>query len=78
MLTCVPTRFLASTSAHSANATPWLEAAPHLLDALRSLLSNTAERTLEPTRRAHRHPLRAQSAASAHNKQLSIPILLPR
>jgi hypothetical protein len=78
MPTCVPTPFLASTSAHSANATPWLESAPRHLDARRSLLRNTAACTLEPTRRAHRHPLRAQLAASAHNEQLSIPILLPR
>jgi hypothetical protein len=78
MPTCMPTRFLASISAHSANATPWLESAPHCLRARRSLLSNTAECTLEPTRRTHRHPLRAQSTASAHHEQLSIPILLPR
>ena len=77
MPTSISTRSVASTSAHFANATPWLESALHR-DARRSLLTNTAERTLEPLYRAHRHPLRAQSAPSAHHEQLSIPILLLR
>jgi hypothetical protein len=42
MLTCMPTRFLASTGTHPANATPWLESAPHDLDACRSLAMHTA------------------------------------
>jgi hypothetical protein len=78
MPTCMPTRSLASTSAHSADATPWLESAPRYPDVRHSLLSSTGECTLEPTRRTHRTPLRAQSAALAHHKQLSIPIVLPR
>jgi hypothetical protein len=78
MPTCMPTRSLASTSAHSANATPWLESAPHHLDARRSLLSNTADAFLSQPAELTAIPFRAQSAASAHNEQLSIPILLPR
>jgi hypothetical protein len=74
MLTCMPTRFLAPTGAHPANATPWLESAPHNLDACRSLLIHTPDATAELTTIL----FRAQSAASAHREQHSIPILLPR
>jgi hypothetical protein len=59
-------RSVASTSAHSANATPWLKSALHQRDARRSLLTNTAACTLELSRRAHRHLLRAQSIPSAY------------
>ena len=59
MPTCNPTRFLGSQGGHPANAVPGLESAPHYLDARHSLLSSTPECTLEPTRRAHRNPLRA-------------------
>jgi len=73
MLTCMPTRFLAPTSAHPANATPWLESAPHHRDACRSLLIHTADAPAELTTTL----FRAQSAAAAHHELLSIPILLP-
>jgi hypothetical protein len=78
MLTCMPTRFLASTGAHPANATPWLESAPHNLDACRSLPIHTAGAPLNGPAQVAAIPFRAQSAAPAYRKQLSIPILLPR
>jgi hypothetical protein len=78
MLTCMPTRFLASTGAHPAHATPWLESAPHNLDACRSLATYTASAPLNGPAQVTAIPFRAKSAASAHRKQLSIPILLPR
>jgi hypothetical protein len=74
MLTCMPTRFLAPTGPHPANATPWLKSAPHNLDACCSLLIHTADAPAELTTIL----FRAQSAASAHREQHSIPILLPR
>jgi hypothetical protein len=51
MLTSMPTRFLPSTGAHSAYATPWLESALHTLDAHRSLLIHApdAPRTVPPS-----------------------------
>jgi hypothetical protein len=78
MLTCMSTRFLASTSAHPANATPWLESASHNLVARRSLLMHTADAPLNGPAELTTILFRAQSAASAHREQLSIPILLPR
>jgi hypothetical protein len=74
----VPTRFLASISAHAANAALWPESASHPLDARRSLLTRTADapRVAPATLIAIR--FRAHSAASALGEQLSIPILLPR
>jgi hypothetical protein len=78
MLTCMLTRFLASPGAHPANATPWLESAQHNLDARRSLLIHTADAHLNVPTELTVIPFRAPSAASAHRKQLSIPILLPR
>jgi hypothetical protein len=78
MLTCMPTRFLASSGAHPANATPWLESAQHSIDARRSLLIPTADAPLNGPTELTVIPFRAQSAASAHSKQLSIPIRLPR
>lgn len=78
MLTCMPTRLLASTGAHPANAIPWLESAPHDLDACRSLAMRTAGAPLNGPAQVTRIPFRAESAALAHRKQLSIPILLPR
>jgi hypothetical protein len=78
MLTCMPTRPVASTSAHPANAAPWLESAPHHLDARRCLLSHTAHAPQKGSTQVSDTPLRAHSAASAHREQLSIPILLPR
>jgi hypothetical protein len=77
MPTCTPTRFLASTRAHPANATPWLESAPHNLHACRILPMHTAGAPLNGPTRVTYFPFRAQSATSAHRKQLSIPILLP-
>ena len=74
----IPTRSVAPTSAHSANATPRLESAPHHRDARRSLLSHPDDASLIDTAQLTGIPFRAQSAASAHHKQLSIPILLPR
>jgi hypothetical protein len=78
MLTCVPTRVLVPAGAHPANATPWLESARSNLDARCSLLIHTEEAPLTGPSEFTVIPLRAQSAASAHSKQLSIPILLPR
>jgi hypothetical protein len=78
MLTCVPTRLLTSTDLHPANATPWLESARHNLDACRSRPMHTAGAPLNGPAEFPAVPFRAQSAASAHRKQLSIPILLPR
>ena len=77
MLTCMPTRFLASTGAHPVNATPWLESVQHNLDGRRSLPMHTAGAPLNGPTRGTYFPFRAQSAASAHPEQLSIPILLP-
>jgi hypothetical protein len=78
MPTCMPTRLLASTGAHPANATPWLEPAPGNLDACLNLLTHTADATRISLARLNAIPSRAQSAASANREQLSIPILLPR
>jgi hypothetical protein len=78
MLTRIPTRFLASTGTHPANATPWPESAPHHLDARRSLLMHTPDAPLLGPAELTAIPFCAQSAASAHHEQLSIPILLPR
>ena len=78
MLTCTLTRFLASTGGHPANATLWLESPPHNLDACRSLAVTTADAPLNGSAELTAIPFRAQSAASAHPEQLSIPILLPR
>ena len=78
MLTCMPTRFLASTGAHPANAAPWLEPAPDTLDASRSLPPHTAAAPLNRSAKVTAIPFRARSAASALHEQLSIPILLPR
>ena len=55
-----------------------LESAPHNLDACRSLAIHTADAPLNGPAQVTGIPFRAQSAASAHRKQLSIPILLPR
>jgi hypothetical protein len=63
---------------HPAYATPWLESAPHNRDACRSLPMHTAGAPLNGPARVTGIPFRAPSAASAHPKQLSIPILLPR
>jgi hypothetical protein len=78
MLTSMPTRFLASTSAHAANATPWPESASHHLDARRSLLIHPEDASLIAAAELTTIPFRAQSAASAHHEQLSIPIRLAR
>ena len=78
MLTNMPTRFLASTGAHPANATPWLESAPHNLDACRSLLIHTPDALLNAPTELITILFPAQSAASAHREQRSIPILVPR
>jgi hypothetical protein len=78
MPTCMPTRFLALPGAYPANATPWLETAPYSLDACLSLLTGIAD--APPIGHANLNAIlsRAQSAASAHREQLSIPILVPR
>ena len=78
MLTCMLTRFLASPGAHPANATLWLDSVPHDLDACHSLAMHTPSAVENRPARVIVIPFRAQSAASAHPKQLSIPILLPR
>ncbi len=78
MPTCVPTRFLLPTGAHPANATPWLESAPHPRDTRRSLLIHPEDASLMEPAELIAIPFRAQSAASAYREQLSIPILLPR
>jgi hypothetical protein len=78
MLTCMPTRFLDSTGAYPANATPWLESPPHDLDAHSSLLLHAADAPLNGPAELTAIPFRTQSAASAHHERLSIPILLPR
>jgi hypothetical protein len=85
MMTCMPTRFLSPTGAHPANATPWLESAPHNLDACRSLALHTSSLAMATTGASLNGPaafpvipFRAQSDASAQHEQLSIPILLPR
>lgn len=56
MLTSMPTRYLASTDAHLANATPWLKSAPHNLDACCSLLMHTAS-AAERTDSGPDHPI---------------------
>jgi hypothetical protein len=76
--TRIPTRSLASTGVHPANATPRLESAPHDLDACRSLAMHTAGAPLNGPAQVIGIAFRAQSAALARRKQLSIPILLPR
>lgn len=78
MLTCVPTRVLAPTGAHPANATPWLESAPHDLDARHSVLIHAADAPLNGPVQLTAISFHAPSAASAHRQHLSIPILLPR
>jgi hypothetical protein len=78
MPTYMPTRSLAPTSAHTANATPWLESAPHHRDPRRSLLIHPEDASQMKPTELIAIPFRAQSAASAHREQLSIPILLPR
>ena len=78
MLTSMPTPFLAPTGGYPAYATPWLESAPHPLDARRSLLIHPEDASLMGPAELIAIPFRAQSAASPHHKQLSIPILLPR
>jgi hypothetical protein len=78
MLTCVPTRFLASTGAHPANATPWLESASHNLDAPRCRPIHTADAPLNGTAKLAAISFRVPSAAWDQPQQLSIPILLPR
>jgi hypothetical protein len=78
MLTYMPTRFLASTGAHPAYATQWLESPPHDLDVCRSLLIHTPDAHLNVPTELPVIPFRTPSAASAHPEQLSIPILLPR
>jgi hypothetical protein len=77
MLTCVPTRFLASTGGHPANATPSLESAKHNLDTRRSPLIRTTDAPLNGSTQITDITFRAQSAAAAHHELLSIPILLP-
>ena len=78
MLTCITIRILAPTGSHSASAAPCLESAPHDLDACRSLAMHAAGAPLNGPAQVTGIPFRAQSAALAHRKQLSIPILLPR
>ena len=78
MLTCRPTRVLASTSGHPANAIPWLQSASHNLDAHRSLSMHAADAPLNGPAERTAIPFRARSAVSAHRQHLSIPILLPR
>jgi hypothetical protein len=78
MSTRMPTRHRIQTDSHSAYATPWLESAPHNLDADRSLAMHTASAPPNGPAQLTAIPFRAQPAASAHRKQLSIPILLPR
>jgi hypothetical protein len=78
MLTCMPNRFLESTGGHPANATPWLESAPHNLDAHCSLPTHPADAPMHGPAELVAISFRAQSAASAFHEQLSIPILLPR
>jgi hypothetical protein len=78
MSTGMPTLFLPSTGSHPANATPWLKSAQHDLDAWRSPPMLTAGTPLNGPAQVTVFPFRAQSAASTHRKQLSIPILLPR
>jgi len=78
MLTCMPTRFLASTGAHPANATPWLESIPHALDVVCNLLLHSASPLPDQPTQLTTIRFRAPSAALAHPKQYSIPILLPR
>jgi hypothetical protein len=77
MMTCLPTRFLASPGGHPANTTPWPESAPHPLDEHRSLLLHTADVPKRGPAELTAIPFRAHSAAPAHHEQLSITILLP-
>jgi len=76
-LSCTPTRFLPTTGAPPAYANPRLKSAPHDLDACCSIAMHTASAALSGPTRVTYFPFRAQSAASAHPEQLSIPILLP-
>ena len=77
-LSYTPTRFLASTRAHPVHAAPWLESAPHNLDARPSPAMHTVGAPLNGLDQITVVRFRAQSAASTHPKQLSIPILLYR
>jgi hypothetical protein len=78
MPTCMPTRFLPLTGAYPANATPWLQSAPHNLDPCRRLPIHATGAPLNGPAQVTAIPFRAKSAASAHRKQHSNPILLPR
>jgi hypothetical protein len=78
MMTCMPTRFLAPTGAHPANATPWLGSDPDTLDAAPGLPPRTGTAPPNGSAKLIAIPFRAQSAESTHHEQLSIPILLPR
>jgi hypothetical protein len=78
MPTSIPLRSVAPTGAHSANANPWLESPPHHRDARRNLLSHPDDASLTEPTELTGTPFRAQSTASAHHKQLSIPIPSPR
>jgi hypothetical protein len=78
MSTRMPTRFLASTGSRSANATPWLESAPHNLEACCSRPMHTAGAPLNGPAQVTAIPFRAQLTASTPHKQHSIPITLPR
>jgi hypothetical protein len=78
MLACRPTRFLASTRAHPANATPWLQSPPHTLKLACGLLLHSASPVPDRLTQVTTIRFPAQSAASAHRKEHSIPIFLPR
>jgi hypothetical protein len=78
MPTSMPTRSVATTNAHSANATPWLESAPHPLDAHTDLLIHPEDAPMLSPAELAAIPYHAQTAASAHHEQLSISILLTR
>jgi hypothetical protein len=78
MLTCMTTRFHSATESHSADANPCRESALHSVELAYSYPVHTANASFDEPTFLTAVRFRAQSAASAHRKQQSIPIPLPR
>ena len=57
MPTCMPTRLLATTDSHPANATPCLESAPHNLEACLQPAHAHRQHTTGRAHSGHRHPI---------------------
>jgi hypothetical protein len=78
MLTCMPTRLCPAAVSHLANATPCLESAPHNRELCCCHPMHVTGPPWDEPVQVTAVRFRAQSAASDHRKQQSIPILLPR